>query len=131
MKVVYIASPYSGDSSATCANVKRQMVAAHTLMDLGCTPVAPLLSHYLEIYRARPYEEWLDHCLNIIGKCDAVVRLDGPSKGADLEVATAESKSIPVLYGVGELACWLKEEGEAMTWEPSSLNEACQSEKSE
>ena len=101
MKIIYIASPYSiGDIAA---NVARQMEVAHLIMDAGHCPIVPLMSHYLHIYRRRPYQEWLNCDLALIPKVDLVVRLPGESKGADQEVALAESLNIPVVFGLVEL----------------------------
>lgn len=105
MKVVYISSPYSvGDQAA---NVRRQIVAAHVVMDLGHAPVAPLLTHYLHIHRPRPYEEWMAVDLKLVEKADVVWRLAGESSGADREVARARALGIPVVGTVGELASCL------------------------
>lgn len=101
MSVIYIASPYTiGD---VAANVSTQIDAAHRIMDMGHAPIAPLLSHYLHIYRQRPYEEWLKADLMLVGKADVVIRLPGESKGADLEASHAEELEVPVAYSWEQL----------------------------
>lgn len=101
MKVVYISSPYSiGDQAA---NVRRQIVAAHVVMDLGHAPVAPLLTHYLHIHRPRPYEEWMAVDLKLVEKADVVWRLPGDSRGADREVSRARERGIRVVSSTFEL----------------------------
>ena len=105
MKIIYISSPYTKGDVAD--NTAVQMNAAHTIMDLGQCPVAPLLSHFLHIHRARPYQDWLAIDLAIIPKMDAVLRLPGESSGADQEVMVAEALGIPVCYGWEELDNWL------------------------
>lgn len=90
----YIASPYTiGD---TAENVRAQIVAAHELMDLGISPYAPLLSHFLHLHQPRQYEDWMAVDLAFLPMCDCVLRLPGESAGADREVRKAESLCIPV-----------------------------------
>lgn len=106
MKLIYIASPYTiGDVGA---NVRVQLDAAHTILDMGHCPIAPLLSHYLHIHRQRPYQDWMAMDMAIIPRMDAVLTLPGPSKGADAEVALANQLHIPVLYGWAELRAFLQ-----------------------
>lgn len=96
-KIIYIASPYTKGDVA--ANVTVQMEAAHRLMDMGYCPIAPLLSHFLHIHKNRPYEDWLKFDLMLIPKVDMVLRLPGPSDGADREVSLALSCGIVVAFG--------------------------------
>jgi len=101
MKLVYIASPYTlGD---TGENVQAQFQAAHTVMDLGHCPVAPLLDHFLHMHRPRPYQDWIDCCLAKVRRCDIVWRLPGESPGAEKEVAAAEQCGIPVACNMSDL----------------------------
>lgn len=99
--IVYIASPYTkGD---TQANVDRQRDMAHQLLDLGYCPIAPLLSHYLEEYRHRPWEDWMQMDLHILPIADCLLRLPGESQGADIEVAYAHEQQIPVFRSLEAL----------------------------
>lgn len=98
---IYISSPYTiGDAGS---NVKKQIDLAHLLMDLGFAPFVPLLSHFLHISRPRPYQDWISWDLEWIRPCDALIRLKGISKGADVEVAFAKKNNIPVFYTLSEL----------------------------
>jgi hypothetical protein len=101
MKRIYLASPYSkGDHKE---NVRRQMRAAHNLMDLGYAPYVPLLSHYLHLFNPRPYEDWIKFDNSWVLVCDAVLRLPGESLGADSEVKLARENGIPVYFSFKEL----------------------------
>lgn len=94
----YIASPYTiGDAAV---NVRAQMVAAHNLMDLGISPYAPLLSHFLHLHQPRQYEDWMAVDLAFLPMCDCVLRLPGESIGADRETSRAEMLGIPVFKTV-------------------------------
>lgn len=105
MKIIYISSPYSmGDQAA---NVRRQILAAHVVMDLGHAPIAPLLTHFLHVHRPRPYEEWMAVDLKLVEKADVVWRLAGASDGADREVARAKALGIPVVNSTVELVGFL------------------------
>lgn len=98
---VYIASPYTlGD---VAVNVKVQMDCANKLMDLGFAPFVPLYSHFQHMAHPRPYEDWIRLDKEWVLACDAVLRLDGKSSGADGEVELAKSNNIPVFYYIEEL----------------------------
>lgn len=47
-------------------------------------------------------EDWYEMDLEIVGRCDAVLRLDGESKGADAEVTHALKLGKKVFYSVEE-----------------------------
>lgn len=102
MLLVYIASPYTlGDKDF---NVTRQIEMAHKLLDWGYCPLWPLSSHYLEEWRSRPYEDWLEMDFALLSRCDVLLRLEGESAGADREVAEATRLNIPVVFSIEELA---------------------------
>jgi hypothetical protein len=94
MNVVYISSPYSVGDQAV--NVRRQLEAADEAICAGLCPYAPLLSHFQHMHRPRPYKHWMDISLEMLSRCDAVIRLTGKSKGADQEVKLARKLKIPV-----------------------------------
>jgi nucleoside 2-deoxyribosyltransferase len=98
---IYIASPYTiGD---VAVNVRNQIEAADQLIEHGFAPFAPLYSHFQHMIYPRPYEQWMELDLIWLPACDAVLRLPGESKGADVEVKKAEELGIPVfatLYDV-------------------------------
>ena len=101
MKKVYIASPYTiGD---VAVNVKRQMDVADKLMNEGFAPFAPLYSHFQHMAHPRPYKDWIEVDKTWVLACDCVLRLDGESEGADLEVRLAEQNEIPVFYSIKDL----------------------------
>lgn len=107
MNVVYISSPYSCGNPV--ANVSVQIHAMHRIMDMKAAPIAPLLTHFADLYRPRPYDDWLHVDLAIIPKMDVVLRLPGISPGADREVAEAMRCGVPVCYSFEMLANWLKD----------------------
>ncbi len=94
MKRIYIAGPYSQGDVAQ--NVRAAYEAANALADLGFAPFVPHHTHFWHMLFPRPYEDWLKLDLEFLPCCDAVLRLSGPSSGADGEVMRAESLGIPV-----------------------------------
>ena len=93
-KLVYIACPYTlGD---VAVNVKNASRVFEYLANNGVMPFNPILSHFQHMLYPRPYEWWLDWDLEFLPKCDAVVRIEGESKGADIETDYAENLGIPV-----------------------------------
>lgn len=104
-KKIYIASPYTiGDPEE---NVRRQIDAANELINAGYAPFAPLLSHYQHIIHPQPHDVWMDIDLIWLAECDAVLRLLGESKGADIEVQFAIEHGIPVHYTVQQIKHWI------------------------
>lgn len=108
---VYIASPYTNkgeikDRKVMEMNVYRQMETFNELVNRGMCPMAPLLSHFQHQEYPLPWEKWMEMDYEWISVCDVVLRLDGRSTGADLEVAHAEKLGIPVVYSLKEFDLW-------------------------
>ena len=103
---VYIASPYTQGDPAI--NVKRQMDVFNMLMDHGVIPFAPTWAHFQHLYEPKGYEEWMEWCLEWVQQCDAVLRLEGYSPGADREVELAEKLGIKVFYNIYSVINFLK-----------------------
>jgi hypothetical protein len=92
--IVYIASPYTrGDVEQ---NVRAQIDAAEIIRNAGHIPFAPLLSHYWNREYPHTWQYWMDLCLDWIRRVDAVIRLPGPSIGADMEANLARKLGLPV-----------------------------------
>lgn len=99
--LIYIASPYTlGD---VAENVARAMRTWHELWQLGFAPICPLWSHFQQLLTPLKHADWLEYDLNIVAMCDAVLRLDGESVGADREVRFANEYGIPVVYSIEDL----------------------------
>lgn len=99
---IYIAGPYTqGDTEV---NVRNAYEAANRLADLGFAPFVPHATHFWHMLFPRPYEFWLELDNQFLPCCQAVLRLPGPSSGADKEVALAKSIGIPVFTDIDALA---------------------------
>ena len=101
MYKVFISSPYT--MGYMPENLQKHFECANKLLDNGIAVFSPLLFHYLEIQKTRPYDFWLKIDQEWLQQCDAVLRLPGESNGAEIEVALAKEKGIPVFYSLDKL----------------------------
>lgn len=98
--LVYLAGPITVPNPML--NAQRAIFEADRLVAVGVAVIVPHLSVLWEMVslRHRTHEEWLDLDFNYILRCDALVRLDGASRGSDAEVAFAREHGVPVFLGV-------------------------------
>lgn len=98
-QVVFIASPYMSSGSVE-DNVRFQMEIANQLIEIGYTPIVPLLFHFQNEAFPQTEKRWKSIDLTLLLRCDVVLRVGGPSEGADFEVQTARLHNIPVHYSI-------------------------------
>lgn len=98
---VYIASPYTHGN--TELNVQRSIDAAEAVAQRGHTVIAPLLSHFWHLRHPHPWKFWMAQCLDLLTCADMLLRLDGESVGADIEVREAKAIGIPVVYRIEDI----------------------------
>lgn len=102
---VYVAGPYTAPDPVS--NTRTALDVATRLLDSGrVVPFVPHLSLFWDLIHPRPHQTWLDLDLDVIHRCDALLRIPGVSAGADLEVQHAEQFSLPVFYDVDEVLSW-------------------------
>lgn len=107
---IYVAGPITSDP---LGGTRAAIQAAYVLSAHGFVPYVPHLSVLWEMVAPQPYEEWMRLSLAWLRKCDALLRLPGESKGADVETAEARALGIPVLYSVAEVVAWASKRREA------------------
>ena len=95
---VYVAGPYTGGDPVL--NVRAAIEAGQDLLDAGYVPFVPHLYHFWHHQIPGSYEQWMHLDLEWLKKCDALVRLEGPSPGASREEDAANNLGIPVFYSV-------------------------------
>ena len=84
---IYVAGPIGEDPAVWDARQAQALDVAQMLRDARFAPFVPHL--YLAWHRRYPRKDWLDLDLAWLAACDGVLRLPGPSDGADEEVRTA------------------------------------------
>ncbi len=98
---IYIAAPDSkGD---TVINVRNAILAGDKLLEMGHIPFIPHLTHFWHYISPKPWEVWLKIDQDWLVVCDALLRLPGESKGADLEVEMAKKLCLFIYYSVDEI----------------------------
>ncbi|MGC4050634.1 MAG: hypothetical protein QM757_14760 [Paludibaculum sp.] len=68
--------------------------------------IVPHITITTHLVDPRPVEYWYAFDLDQLEHCDAVLRLPGPSIGADNEIEHAEGLGIPVFYDQDDLVAW-------------------------
>jgi hypothetical protein len=103
--LVYVAGPITGNPFGC---VRAAIPAWRWLREHGAVPISPQLSVLHEMIDPEGYEAWMEHDLDLIDRCDALVRLPGESKGADSQVCFAGTRGIPVFHDLdGQLSVWI------------------------
>jgi hypothetical protein len=92
---VYVSGPLSqGDRHA---NVRRAIDVGLALIEHGFSPLIPHLTDYMDPSETKfSHGIWLEVDLAWVKVADAVLRLSGPSVGADMECNLAQKLGIPV-----------------------------------
>ena len=108
-KLVYVAGPLMS-FGVQATNVRKGALAALALMRAGIDAFCPHFSWFADLFEDSPpdYERWISLDFNVLGRCDALLRLPGRSPGADREVAFARERGIPVFDTVEEVISWAK-----------------------
>jgi len=112
---VYVAGPLSTGKDhqgalydAVCMNVRQAIDAGSQLMKLGFAPFVPHYSHFGNLFHFHEWGEWMAIDKVWVEACDCLLRLPGPSKGADQEVVWAQAARVPVFTDINSLVEWAK-----------------------
>jgi len=98
MKIVYIASPYAGDTEA---NTEKAIDYCAFAVSRGVLPLAPhlLFPLFLDEDDIEQRELGLSFGITLLDKCDELwVCGDEVSKGMAAEIKTAQEIGIPIKY---------------------------------
>jgi hypothetical protein len=92
----------NGGTGYSMAKVKEAIDVHLQLINLGFVPHCPQLTMFCDfLHPGRvSYEQWMELDRSYIDDCDVVLRISGPSTGADVECVYAEARGIPVVEGV-------------------------------
>ena len=100
--LVYVAGPYTFPDP--CVNTNAMIKVGTRLIEDGVvTPLVPLLTMLWHLVDPHPVEFWYAYDLELLARCDVLLRLPGQSTGADIEVAEAQRLGTPVVFNVEEL----------------------------
>jgi len=99
--LVYVSAPYSQGDVAL--NIRRVIEMADKLLAAGYIPLVPHLTALWDLISPKSRNIWMEIDKVYLSKCDAVLRLDGPSIGANLEIRYAGKLGKPVYYSLEEL----------------------------
>ena len=94
--LVYIASPYAGDTET---NVRRAQGYCRFAVTKNCIPIAPHLHYpqFMDDSEKEQREQGLFFALVILGKCDELwIFGDRVSNGMSQEIKKAEKRGIPI-----------------------------------
>lgn len=112
MKLVYIAGPYT---SNPCENTNSAVRIADGLYHESHEQIVPIIPHLNTLWDVvipHSYEFWIAYDLQIMSRCDAVLRIPGPSPGGDGEVKRAIELGIPVFTTIEGLLRWAEQSEE-------------------
>lgn len=102
---VYVAGPITAkDKKKERQNMLNAIAVGDDLLKAGFSPLVPHLSVvWDELYPGHAHEEWIEMDLPWLAAADAVLRMPGPSAGADIEVTYALELGIPVYFNLDDL----------------------------
>ncbi len=102
--LVYVAGPITSDP---LTHTHDAIIVGNQLVNDGLVcPYLPQLSCFWHMVTPQSYDWWLRHDLDVIVRCQALLRRPGSSKGADAEVAHAQACGIPVFFDIVSLYAW-------------------------
>lgn len=105
--LIYIAGPYTNPDPVENTH-KAVKVGLKVFEETGCGVIIPhvtLLAHAIEPHGI---DYWYLFDIKQLQHCHALYRMDGPSTGADGEVAFAEEHGIPVFHYLSDLYKWVE-----------------------
>jgi hypothetical protein len=97
LPLVYIASPFAGDTVLNTANARGYCKFA---VSKGCIPLAPHLHYpqFMDDSDRSQRELGLRFALVLLCKCDELWVFGTPSEGMSREIAKARKRNMPIRY---------------------------------
>lgn len=104
-KLVYISGPIT--QGCQFRNIGVAMETFDMLMDTGIYSYCPHWTAFQQIHRPRLHREWLRFDIEaMLPRCNAVLRIEGPSDGADEECRVATRLGLPIFHTIQEVIHW-------------------------
>ncbi len=104
---IYVAGPYTSGDVMT--NIGEAIGEADNLLSYGFIPFVPHLTGFWHFLYPHTYNTWMGYDAEWLKECDAVLRIDGVSAGAELEIQMANDLHIPVFYDEATLIQYFTE----------------------
>jgi hypothetical protein len=108
---IYIAGPITLGNPMH--HTRKAVEFADILTNGGAVCHVPHLSILWDTITPKHWDFWMDMDMEIILRCDALFRMSGESRGADLEVKHAQENRIPVFNevygGLPKITKWIGE----------------------
>lgn len=99
---IFISCPYTqGDP---VLNVRDAVMTAEEVIRKGHVPFVPLLNHLWHLISPHEVEFWYEYDLHWLDSCDAILRLPGPSVGADKEIKYAFQQGKRIYYDLASIS---------------------------
>lgn len=95
---IYVAGPYTTGDVAV--NVRNAVYTGNILALRGHAVFIPHLTHFWHMLIPHSYDFWMEQDMQWLEVCDAVLRIEGESAGADREVEYAIAHGKPVYTNV-------------------------------
>ena len=106
---IMVSGPYhtgSTDPAVWAENLHKMNMAAYEVLRKGHVPIigVNMALPIIESAGQHTYDEvMMPLALKLIDRCDAVLRIGGPSKGADQEVQVFEARGLPIYRSLDEI----------------------------
>jgi nucleoside 2-deoxyribosyltransferase len=104
---IYVAGPYTNGDIVI--NIREAIAEGNILLEYGFIPFIPHLTGFWHMLFPNTYDTWMEYDAEWLKSCDALLRIDGISAGADVEVRLAEELGIPVFYDRASLGKYFTE----------------------
>lgn len=95
MKVVYVASAYSGNIGA---NVELTKAYSRYVVSQDAIPINPILNLHGVLDEATDREKAIAIDLSLLQRCDELWVFGEPTKGMKQEIAEAKKLKVPIRY---------------------------------
>lgn len=101
----YVAGPLTHPEPME--NTHNAIRISTVLLDSGVVvPFVPHLTCFWHLITPRDYETWLAYDLEVLHRCDVMLRIPGDSEGATREERYAAGQKIPIFYDVDDVIAW-------------------------
>ena len=115
--LIYVAGTLTSGGSLPATEIEKNVARAARvygdLVSLGFACILPHTSWYLESLHGMKlgYSGWMAQCLRLVEACEAVYRISGPSKGADMECEHAADHGIQVWFHAPAMIAHFHDQG--------------------